>query len=372
MSTNAVPLLSAVLDNAQVPHQGLVLIGDAPAFSGLPLFREILRRATSRDAPVLLICALHPPSTILPFSFLPSTKVLDLTDSIPGYSSDEAWSDVQERILGAYSALLQGAQVFIDGIEVLAEDYSSAAALKLVRALLAAIKESKGCPFAAINPVHGLMPLSAKPAQSPSPDLLGAIPTPLIAHPLRNIDSPTSPPSSSRRPPVEPVPRPRLFVAHLVADPRECSRSSSRRDTSVRRSWRNGNHERLGHRGDLRDLGGELARIDGRGSGASSGSESHWRGKGYLPLFGGPVVPLSVVALETLVQVNPVSGPTTSRPGPDAADGTHDALGLPFNLSLTEEQRRRRGDVPIPYAHEGEGVELGWEEEEDDEDDEEI
>jgi hypothetical protein len=42
------------------------------------------------------------------------------------------------------SALLQGAQVFIDGIEVLAEDYSSAAALKLVRALLAAIKESKG------------------------------------------------------------------------------------------------------------------------------------------------------------------------------------------------------------------------------------
>jgi hypothetical protein len=121
MSTNAVPLLSAVLDNAQVPHQGLVLIGDAPAFSGLPLFREILRRATSRyvwhhlavwtsnaethhdysDAPVLLICALHPPSTILPFSFLPSTRVLDLTDSIPGYSSDEAWSDVQERILGA-------------------------------------------------------------------------------------------------------------------------------------------------------------------------------------------------------------------------------------------------------------------------------
>lgn len=87
---------------------------------------------------------------------------------------------------------------------------------------------------------------------------------------------------------------------------------------------------------------------------------------------GSPVVPLSVVALETLVQVNPVSGPATSRPGPDAADGTHDALGLPFNLSLTEEQRRRRGDVPIPYAHEGEGVELGWEEEEDDEDDEEI
>jgi hypothetical protein len=134
------------------------------------------------------------------------------------------------------------------------------------------------------------MPLSAKLAQSPSPDLLGAIPTPLIAHPLRNIDSPTSPPSSSRRPPVEPVPRPRLFVAHLLADPRECSRSSSRRDTSVRRSWRNGNHERLGHRGDLRDLGGELARIDGRGSGASSGSESHWRGKGYLPLFGGSVI----------------------------------------------------------------------------------
>lgn len=34
--------------------------------------------------------------------------------------------------------------MFIDAIDVLAEDYSSAAALKLVRALLAAVKESKG------------------------------------------------------------------------------------------------------------------------------------------------------------------------------------------------------------------------------------
>lgn len=50
---------------------------------------------------MLLICALHPPSTVLPGNFPPSTKVLDLTDTIPGYSSDEAWSDVQKRILGA-------------------------------------------------------------------------------------------------------------------------------------------------------------------------------------------------------------------------------------------------------------------------------
>jgi elongator complex protein 5 len=82
---------------------------------------------------------------------------------------------------------------------------------------------------------------------------------------------------------------------------------------------------------------------------------------------------LSVVPLSSLISSNPIIAPAHLPPGgagqPDA-DLTHDALGLPFNLSLTDEQRRRRGEVPVPYAHEGEGVELGWEEEE--EDDEEI
>lgn len=99
---------------------------------------------------------------------------------------------------------------------------------------------------------------------------------------------------------------------------------------------------------------------------------------------------LSVKPLEDIIDITPFSHPLTtsstqqnpgatnitntdSRPsGNQAAGSTHTSLNLPFNLSLTDEQRRRRDRVPIPYVHEGEGVEVGWEEEEDDDDDEEI
>lgn len=57
------------------------------------------------------------------------------------------------------------------------------------------------------------------------------------------------------------------------------------------------------------------------------------------------------------------------------AGGAHDGLDLPFNLSLTEEQKRRRGQVALPYVHEGEGgadVDVGMDWDEEDEDDEEI
>lgn len=99
---------------------------------------------------------------------------------------------------------------------------------------------------------------------------------------------------------------------------------------------------------------------------------------------GGTSTPvLEVVPLSNLVPLNPVgaasslsqtSSGVTATPGGNS-DGTapsaHADLLLPFNLSLTDEQKRRRGEVPVPYAHEGEGVELGFDDEED-EDDEEI
>lgn len=81
---------------------------------------------------------------------------------------------------------------------------------------------------------------------------------------------------------------------------------------------------------------------------------------------------LRSVALAELVQLNPMSNPAPLGTGVSQGDG----MDVPFNLSLTDEQRRRRGDVPLPYAHEGEGAgpvggELDWGDEED-EDDEEI
>lgn len=38
-----------------------------------------------------------------------------------------------------------------------------------------------------------------------------------------------------------------------------------------------------------------------------------------------------------------------------------------FDLALTDDQKRRRDAVPIPYVHEGEGVDLGLDEEDDEE-----
>jgi hypothetical protein len=101
--------------------------------------------------------------------------------------------------------------------------------------------------------------------------------------------------------------------------------------------------------------------------------------------FGGRVPELSVRVLGDIMDLTPFSHPvtttqtngdnrpqsTTAPSGPTPAV-THTALNLPFNLGLTDDQRRRRDRVPIPYVHEGEGVEIGWEEEEDDDDDEEI
>ena len=79
---------------------------------------------------------------------------------------------------------------------------------------------------------------------------------------------------------------------------------------------------------------------------------------------------LKAVPLSDLVNVNPVA--SSGENGGQAETG----VDVPFNLSLTEEQKRRRGEVPLPYAHEGEGpggdvMGLDWGDEED-EDDEEI
>jgi len=81
---------------------------------------------------------------------------------------------------------------------------------------------------------------------------------------------------------------------------------------------------------------------------------------------------LRSVPLSELVDVNPLSRPAGEGRGIQGEIG----MEVPFNLSLTDEQRRRRGEVPLPYAHEGEGAgpvgrELDWGDEED-EDDEEI
>lgn len=78
---------------------------------------------------------------------------------------------------------------------------------------------------------------------------------------------------------------------------------------------------------------------------------------------------LSVGPVSDFLTVNPIDAPGFSdRASIDKPASTHIDLNLPFNLSLTDEQKRRRGEVPLPYAHEGEGVGIEFGEEEDDDD----
>lgn len=80
---------------------------------------------------------------------------------------------------------------------------------------------------------------------------------------------------------------------------------------------------------------------------------------------------LEVRTIGSLIPLNPV----VSAPSAEPVKGTqtHADLSLPFNLSLTDSQRAARLNVPLPYAHEGEGAGAVLQfDEEEEEDDEEI
>lgn len=69
-------------------------------------------------------------------------------------------------------------------------------------------------------------------------------------------------------------------------------------------------------------------------------------------------------AIETFPRGEPMDVPMPTH----AVDATSaGVMDVPFNLNLTDDQRRRRDAVPLPYVHEGEGIDLGDEDEEEDE-----
>jgi elongator complex protein 5 len=81
-----------------------------------------------------------------------------------------------------------------------------------------------------------------------------------------------------------------------------------------------------------------------------------------------------VVAVSSMMSIEPISAaPASTGVQGTAPPKTHADLDLPFNLTLTDQQKAARMGVPLPYAHEGEGAAVDLEiDEEEDEDDEEI
>lgn len=106
------------------------------------------------DQPIAFLSVLHPPEVYgLPSSSSPANvKILDLTCSVPGYAGPSSAVDqpnsmeaVMAWLLNAVQTLGRRTQVFIDGLDTLAEDYGSlAGARKLVRDVLKAVSKLKG------------------------------------------------------------------------------------------------------------------------------------------------------------------------------------------------------------------------------------
>ncbi|KAK4687941.1 elongator complex protein 5, partial [Tremellales sp. Uapishka_1] len=347
------PLLNGVLDNTQLPHQPFLLITDTVTFSGIPVFRELVQRALSRHAPTVLISVLHPPDAYVTQEQLrnSSLKVLDLTDETPGFSSAPA-KEIGSRILPFHEDLPPGGQVFIDAIDVLASDYSPPSTLRLVRTLLKQILASK--PPSRLTLLlpssSNFLPPLLSPSLSPTLTHLHAHPPSLISH-LSEIY-------------LQPVTSaPAFWMIIENCKTRGLGDDLAfRGESAVSPNW---------GRGDSRSQSTSGAVVQVLVRKAAGGTKGMSRSLEGLSVS---TDGLSTTPLSSLLSINPTPRPSHSHLVTKNAPADHTELNLPFNLTLTEEQKKQRGGVVLPYAHEGEGgTGLAWEdEEEDDEDDEEI
>ncbi|WVF72626.1 hypothetical protein IAT40_007444 [Kwoniella sp. CBS 6097] len=374
------PLLEGVLNNAQIPHQPLCIIHDSPTFSGLPVFKEMLRRALRRSEPITLISVLHPPEDLLPLDSSSSssdrTSIIDLTDSIPGYSTSDSdsadgvtsLSQLSDEVISSYT----GGQVFIDALDILAEDHSPSSAISFTRTLLKAIRNAKAPSrlVLLLNPSTPFYSHLIPPAFSPTLTLLSPHPPELVEHLSKSYLSPISTSPSPNLWMILENATKRSIGAELAykgeegleVDPEWLREGKGVVQVLVRKATG-------GIKGISRSLEA-LAKPSGTGTGTGMNEQGGSGGRGHEGL--------NVTPLEKIVDLNPF---ITPGPGPGSmiasTDGkpitSHAELDLPFNLSLTDDQKRKRAAVPVPYAHEGEGAsgDLIWAEEED-EDDEEI
>ncbi|WVQ74782.1 hypothetical protein IAR50_004388 [Cryptococcus sp. DSM 104548] len=341
-------ILNPVLDNTQIPHQALLVVRDPVSFSGRPVFKEIIRRALSRGEEITVVGILNPPENYLPKNAT-GVNTLDMTDSVPGYSSTSTASDVRQRILSTY----RSGQIFIDALDVLAEDYSAASAVSLLRSLLETIRSLKApSRLVLLLPSSSVLSHITPPTFHPTLTLLTPHPPPLLAYLSKLYLSPISTSPSAN-----------FWMILENATKRETGKELALRgeeglEVRMGSSWGTGS-------GCVQVL---VRKATGGMKGISRSLEA---------LSPTSSQSLSLALLSSLIPLNPVrysssAPPPTVSPSSNSTAQTHAELDLPFNLSLTDSQRRQRDSVPIPYAHEGEGAsgDLVWEDEEETDDEE--
>lgn len=232
-----------------------------------------------------------------------------------------------------------GTQVLLDAADVLAEDRSTPAAFRILRTLLSAVSRTASPAGRLILPLPASTPFTADVlSASLSPSL--AVLTPL----------PPSVVEATATAYMLPADDDRFYPLLETASLRGAG------DTPVLR-------------GDspTPDSSAAVQVLLRKAAGGAKGIVRTVEGLRRQGRVGKPdgdrwdVAPLAQV-----VDVRPTVAAATKVT-------THADLNLPFNLSLTDQQREARGAVPLPYAHEGEGADLSmgmdWS---DDEEDEEI
>ncbi|TXT08262.1 uncharacterized protein COLE_05186 [Cutaneotrichosporon oleaginosum] len=240
-------------------------------------------------------------------------RVVDLSSAVPGYSE----RDVEAEIMQAIAELAPGTQVLLDAPDVLVEDHPRA--WRTLRALIAATSKP-GSRLILPLPPSSLLDDVISASFSPSLALLTPLPVRIVQSTIEAYLL------------TSPDPLPPLLDSAL-------SRGAA--DLPVLRDM------------DPPSPDSVVCVLLRKAAGGAKGIQRSIEG------FRSRVVPLG-----SMVDFKPASVAKVT---------THADLNLPFNLSLTESQREARGAVPLPYAHEGEGADLGmgmdWS---DDEEDEEI
>ncbi|WRT68229.1 uncharacterized protein IL334_005205 [Kwoniella shivajii] len=351
-------LLDGVLNNTQVPHQSLCVINDGTTFSGLPIFKDILRRAIRRGEEVTLISILHSPEDLLPSDTSSSSsakiKVIDLSGSVQGYSTEEDIGTMKDKILSTYTS----GQIFIDALDILAEDYSSSAVLSLTRSILNVIKKSK-----APSRLILLLPPSSIIHSALIPPSFNSTITLLTPHQPSLVQHL----SKSYLSPISITPSPNLWMILENATKRSISSDlayKGEEGIEADPNW-------------LTNGGNAIIQVLVRK--ATGGIKGISRSLEAAKCSTGDIdtrSELEVIELEDIINLNPITNPTNTISPMENGDNkpiqNHSELDLPFNLSLTDDQRRKRAEVPLPYAHEGEGAsgDLIWEDEEETDDEE--